>query len=575
VSRALAEINAIQAIVGKSAPPEPIELRAALVPLAEQIAHRSRAGLEMLLAAVGVVLMIGCVNITNLVLARATNRRKEIAIRSAMGASFGRLLWQMLTESVLLSLFGAAVGIALAQGLLQVVLRYVPIDLPRMDEVRLDGRVMGFTLALSVATSLLCGLLPAWYFAKVDPQDAMKASSRVTTPGPVATRLQSVLVGAEVGLSAVCLIAGGLLLHSLVRLLVVDRGFETAHVVALDLSLPALRYPTLPARAAFFRSAIAQLEALPEISSVGVTNSVPASGQSGNNVVVPEGADSSFYESPIADVRSVNAEFFETMTIPLRSGRVFRESDGERAVALVSTSLAERAWPGQNPIGRRFRLGSPTSRSYDVVGVVGEVRGVSLSQQTLSPSVYVPYWIRDFSRTSLLVKTTKDPVAAYAAIRRVVRTLDSELPIPAPRTMEDVVTASVAPRRFQMQMVLAFAATALFLAALGIYGVVSYSVGQRTGELGLRMALGASPGNVSRIVLSQAMLPVACGLAAGVVAAAGIGRALRSMLFGVTPLDPATLVLVPVVLTVVAGLASYIPARRATRVDPIVALRTE
>ena len=277
----------------------------------------------------------------------------------------------------------------------------------------------------------------------------------------------------------------------------------------------------------------------------------------------------------MADIRNVNPEFFQTMGISLRAGALLSNADLDGRTALVSAALAERAWPNENPLGKRFRVGSAQSLLYEVVGVVNDVRGRSLSGNLEFPTVYVPYWRRAFSEISLAIKTTDDPAATYALVRQTIRRFDAELPIPAMRTMDDVVLASVAPRQFQMRLVLAFGIVALLLAGLGVYGVVSYSVAQRTSELGVRMALGAAPRTVAASVLVQAMLPVALGLCAGLVAAVAAGRAVRAMLFDVSPLDPVTLASVSIVLLVVGAVACYLPARRAMRLDPLSALRTE
>jgi predicted permease len=567
------QLNRIQPTVSKQF--AGAELRALLLPLDEQITGRSRTGLQLLLAAVGLVLLIGCVNITNLLLARSTQRRREIAVRSAIGASSLRLLRQALAESTTLAAIGTVAGLVFAQVILQSVLAYAPIDLPRMDEVRLDGRVFMFMAALAALTSLVCGVLPAWHFAKADPQDAMKSISRTTTSGRAASTLRSALVASEVALSAICLVAAGLLLHSFVKLMGVDPGFRSERVMTVDLALPGVRYPNPPKRVEFYRTLLSEVTVLPGVVSAGITNGLPVTASGGNSMIHAEGTTLPEIERPVADIRNVNPEFFPTMGIDLRSGSYLSESDREGRTAVISASMAEGAWPDQQPLGKRFRIGSPQSPLYEVVGVVNDVRGTSLSGNLQFPTVYVPYWRRAFSEVSIAVKTTGDADAVYALVRQTIRRLDSELPIPAMRTMDDVVMASVAPRQFQMRLVLLFGIVALLLAGLGVYGVVSYSVAQRTNELGLRMALGAVPRTIAGSVLRQAMLPVALGLVAGLVIAVGAGRAVRAMLFDVNPLDPSTLVSVSFVLLAVGVLACYIPARRAMRVDPLVALRTE
>ena len=551
------------------------DLRAVMIPLTEQITGRSAAGLRMLLAAVGVVLLIGCVNITNLLLVRTTSRRREMAVRSAIGASSKRLVRQSLAETIVLCSFGGLAALAIAHVVLQGIFAYAPVDLPRMDEVRLDTRVFGFTLLLSLLTSIACGVLPAWQLAKADPLEAMKSATRTTTSGRATGRLRSMLVVAEVALSAVCLVAAGLLLHSFVKLLSVDPGFRSERVIALDITLPGARYPTGPKRGAFHHAVLGEVASIPGVTSAGTTSGLPMTARGGNSAIIVEGVTAQLFERPIADIRGVNPDFFRTMSIPLRSGVLFSESDGDRLTAVISASLAERAWPGQDPIGKKFRFGAPQAPQYEVVGVVGDVRGAMLSGSQQFPTVYVPYWRRAFNQFTLVVKTTDDVAATYALVRQAIRRLDSELPIPALRTMDDVVMASVAPREFQMRLVLSFGIVALLLASLGIYAVVSHSVAQRTSEIGIRIALGAAPPRIANAVLRDAMSPVGIGLAAGLIIAVAGGRTLQAMLFGVTPTDGVTLVSVIVVLLSVGLAASYVPARRAMRVDPMVALRTE
>ena len=572
-SQALSELNVIQAnFAGRLA--EKIELRAALVPLQEQITGRARTGLTLILAAVGAVLLICCVNIANLLLARAATRRREIAIRSAIGASSGRLVRQMLLESLTLSALGGIAGVLLAYSAIPVILAFAPADLPRVDEIHLDARVLLFTMGISILAGLLFGFLPAWRFAKADPQDAMRSRDRGATAGRASGRLRSLLVTLEVGLSAMTLIGGGLLLHSFYKLLDVGRGFDTARIITLTVSLPNTRYPDREKRAAFMQSLLDHVKSLPGVASAGISNILPLGGEGANNLITAEGSKLPLMERPLADMRQVNPDYFETLGIPLRDGRFFSEQDRGRTVGLVSALTAQRLWPGQNPLGRRFRLGGDQSPLIEVVGITGDVRGVSLAK-TPSLTVYLPYWQRNYGPVSLAVKTAAAPLAAASAIRSAIRAVDPELPVPAFRTMDEIVSESVADRRFQMTLVLLFGLTALLLAGLGIYGVVSYSVAQRTNEMGIRMALGAPLAGIRSLILRQSLPPVAVGLAAGVLASLGLSRLLSSLLFGVGAGDPLTIAAVVVLLVAVAIAAAYLPARRATRVDPITALRYE
>ncbi|HXY10329.1 MAG TPA: ABC transporter permease [Terriglobales bacterium] len=573
LSQALSELNAAQAVIASQAP-EKIELFAAIVPLQEQITGRSRRGLQLLLCAAGAVLLIGCVNIANLLLGRTTSRKQELAIRSALGASFRRLVQQMLAESLLLAGIGGALGVSVAYVSLRLILAHAPIDLPRLDEIRLDTRVLLFTTAVSCLSGLLCGFLPAWRFAGTRPIAVVKSGIR-STEGRAAGRLRALLIGVEVGLSTLCLVAGGLLLHSFVNLFEVDKGFAAEQVLTVNLSLPDTRYPDQPDHVRFMRSLVDSVEALPGVVSAGISNMLPLSGEGGNNLVSLEGTTVPLTERPLVDIRGVNPEYFQTMNIPLREGRIFAYSDGERRLAIVSALTAERLWPGQNPLGKRFKVGDPDGPFIEVSGVVGDVRTVSLDRPP-SMTVYLPYWQRrTFGGPSLAVKTAVDPLSMSSSIRSVIHRIDSELPVPRFETMDQVVDESVAQRRFQMNLILLFAAMALVLASLGIYGVVSYSVVLRTNEIGIRMAVGACGRDILKMILRQAMTPVAVGVGAGLVASIVVGRLLASLLFGVAPADISTMASVVMILAGVAASAGFVPARRASRVEPMIALRYE
>jgi putative ABC transport system permease protein len=566
-------LNIEQVRIAKQAPVK-IEFRAAVVPLQNQITERSRTGLELLLAAVGAVLLIACVNIANLLLARATSRRRELAIRSALGASSRDLVRQMLVESGMLALGGGAVGLAIAYAGVRLIIAYAPVDLPRMNEVHIDGRVLLFTLAISLLAALLSGVFPAWMFAKADPQEAMKAGSRGTTAASRAGRLRSALVAVEVALSAVSLIAGGLLLHSFAKLMGVNKGFQTAHVVTAHLALPYKRYPNTEKRAIFVRRLLDPVERIPGVQSVGISSALPLSGTGGNNLIFLPGVNVPLTGRPLADIRDVNPSYFRTLGIPMRAGRLFAETDGKHLVALVSAMAAKRLWPHEDPIGRVFSMGEAGRSPVQVVGVVGDVRAESLSKAPFL-TVYLPYWQNFREAGSVVVKTKMEPLLASAEIRNVIRGIDPEMPIPEFRTMNDLVSDSVAQRRFQLQLILLFALAAILLASLGIYGVISFSVAQRTTEVGIRMALGAHPADIRGMILRQGLSPVFIGLSAGIIASLGVGHLLTSLLFGISPTDPVTAAGAIVFIGTVSAIAAYLPARRATRVDPATALRYE
>lgn len=574
-SQALSELNAVQASIAETLP-EKEQLLATLVPLQDQITGRARTGLQILFAAVGAILLIGCANIANLLFARETARHQELAIRNALGAGRGRLAFQLLTESLLLSGLGGLLGLGVGFLSIRVMLTHAPKDLPRLDEVRLDGRVLLFTLGVSLLTAFVFALLPSWRLVNASPQEAMKSGARGSpgSTGRQVGRVRSLLVGMEAGLSAICLIAGGLLLHSLVNLLGTDKGFDVQRIVAVDLSLPDNRYPDLNRRVSFARTLLERTQALPGVTSAGLSNKLPLAGEGGNNLLSLENTNVPIPQRPLADIRIANPQYFATMNIALQSGRIFDDSDRSRHVALVSELTAQHLWPGQNPVGKRLRIGSDTSPLLEVLGAVGDVRGVSLDKVP-TMTVYTPYWERFREDVSLVVKTGIEPMALSSAIRHEIRQIDPDLPVPAFRTMQEIVSGSVAQRRFQMTLVLLFATLATILASVGIYGVVSYAVAQRTPEIGIRMALGAQRFNVSKMVLWQGLAPVAIGLLAGIGVSLALQRVLSSLLVGVRADDPMTIGAVVLLICAVAFAAVYIPIRKAVRIDPVIALRYE
>jgi len=568
--RANAELNTIEDGIGQALP-EKIALLAGVVPLQRQITGGTRASLVLLLAAVGAVLLIVCVNLANLLLARAAARRRELAVRLAIGAGAGRLLRQMLTESLLLASLGGALGVALAAWAVRALLAGAPVDLPRMGEVHLDWRVLSFALAITVLSGLLFGALPAWRATRTDPQTALQAGGR-STPGRHGGKMRRALIAAEVALSAACLVVAGLLLHSFSQVMQVDRGFRTERTLTVTLGLPWTRYPDSQHQSKFVRTLLERVAAQPGVESVGVSSVLPLGGEGNNNLVAPEGANWPLMERPLADKRAINPDFFRTMGIPLLRGRVFGDSDGDRNVAVISAALAQRLWPGENPVGRKLIEGDGRGHPTEVVGEVGDVRGASLTKMP-RPTMYQPYWQRPQGHWSLVLRSGSAPAGLAGAIRHEIRRLDPELPVPAFQTLEQLVDDSVAQRRFQLDLVLLFALAALVLAAVGVYGVVAQLVAQRTNEIGIRMALGARAGDVRRMVLLEGLGPVAAGLAAGFAAALFAGRLVSGLLFGVRTADPLTFSAVAGVLLASALAACLIPARRATRIDPLEALR--
>jgi predicted permease len=573
VVQASTELNLLQANISRTIA-ENVPLQAVVTPLQEQITGHSRQGLLLMLVSIATVLMIACVNVANLLLVRAAGRRREFAVRAAIGASTSRLVRQALTESLVMAIPGGLVGTAIAAAAVHFIVVNAPAGLPRVNEIHAGASALTIAFALSLMSAAFCGVMPAWLCSRIDPQHGLRVSGRGATEGKSGARWRMLLVGAETALCTVCLVAAGLLLNSFVRLLRVDTGFNTQHVITVALNMPAARYPGIAKRSQFLQSVIEGVRAVPGVTAVGISNLVPLAGEGSNNIINADGDTTPFTQRPIADFRMINEDFFRAMGIPILHGRTIEASDRTRKVSVMSEALAERLWPKENPLGKLFRLGDPNGPALEVIGIAGEVRGVSL-QKNPNPTVYLPYWQRDRATMSLIVRNQMNPGAIVSSVRNEIHRLDPEMPAVEFRTLDQVVGDSVAVRRFQLVMVLLFAVIALCLASLGIYGVVSHTVAQRRNEMGIRMALGATGNDLKSLVMRQGLAPVMFGLAVGLSGAVATGRLLNSLLFGVTATDPATLGTVAALLLSVAAAACYIPAMRATRTDPLTALRYE
>ncbi len=575
VAAALAELNVVQAALAKSIKEDKIELRGVLDPLQEAVVGHARRGLLLLLGAVGAVLLIVCVNLANLSLARATGRKREAGIRTALGATRARLIRQVLTENLLLALAGGALGLLIAFAGVRLLVIAAPVDLPRLEEVGIDGRVLLFALAVSTLSGILFGALPALRLSRSEPLESLQAgSTRSATEGRGGLRVREVLVALEVGLSAVLLITAGLLTHSFTRLMNVSKGFEVRNLLTAQISLPAVQYKEGEKRGQFYEHVLQKVRAMPGVRSAGMVSVLPLDGNSWADVISKRGDTRPMAERPIAGYRFITPDYIETIGIPLRAGRTFTDRDAGRPVVLISEKVARTVWPGENPIGKMFWRGNPLEKPYEICGVVADTRSIELNKAP-ELMVYVPYWVRNRFDVSIAVRTAGDPRSVEAGLRAAVAGIDSEVPLSHVRTMEQVMSESVGGRRFQLLLIGMFAVCALLLATLGIYGVLAYTVSRRTGEIGIRLALGARPGDLRAMVLRQGLVPVAAGLIAGLAGAVAIGRLLHSLLFEVSAADPATLAAVPVILLLVAIAACLIPARRAMSVDPMSALRFE
>ena len=552
-----------------------------VVPLHQQVTGKFRPALLLLLGAVGLVLLIACANIVNLMLVRSASRQKEIAVRAALGAGRMRLLRQLLTESITLSLLGGGAGVLLGSWGVQALLALNPIPLPRYNEIRLDLTVLGFTLAASLVTGILFGLAPAWQSLKFDLHTALKEGGRASIADFSQRRLSSLLVIAETAMAMVLLIGAGLLLKSFAHLLDVKPGFVTENVLTMQVGLPNASYQQPQKRAAFLQQLERNLSAAPEVASVGFVTRLPLMSALNNvtTFLAIEGRDVPVGERPEIDFRRASTGYFQTMGIPLLGGRLVTEQDitNNTGAVVINEAMAKRFWPGEDPVGKRISTATSNGQQTQwqtIVGVVGSVRHLGLDVEP-RPELYYHTNTNPPFGPVVVIRTTGDPQRVISIARAKVKELDRDVPIANISTMEQLVAQSVAQRRFGMFLVGIFAALALVLAVVGIYGVVSYLVAQRTNEIGVRMALGASTTDVLKLVLKHGMALALIGVGVGLAGAFAVTRLMIAVLFEVKPTDVATFAIVSVGLIVVALLACYIPARRAMQVDPLVALRYE
>jgi len=552
-----------------------------LVPLHQQVTGKVRPALLLLFGAVGLVLLIACANIINLMLVRGAARHKEIAVRSALGAGRMRLLRQLLTESITLSVLGGAAGVVLGSWGVNALLALNPIPIPSYNKIGIDMTVLVFTLAASVITGIVFGLAPAWQTLRLDLSSALKEGGRGAVVETRQRRLSSLLVIAEMAMAMVLLIGAGLLLRSFARLLDVKPGFTTENLLTMQVGLPNTSYQQPQKRIQFFQQLEATLKAAPEVSEVGVVTRLPLMSTLNNitTFLAIEGRDVPVSERPEIDFRRASTGYFQAMGIPLLSGRLVTEQDvtNNTGSVVINEAMARRFWPGEDPVGKRISTATSSGQHTQwqtIVGVVGSVRHLGLDIEPRPEIYYHTNTVPPFGPV-VVIRTTSDPKRLISIARAKVRELDRDVPISNVNTMEELVAQSVAQRRFGMFLLGAFAVLALLLAAIGIYGVVSYSVTQRTQEIGVRMALGASAADVLKLVLRNGMSLALIGVGLGLAGAFALTRLMSKLLFEVTPTDVTTFALVSVGLIAVALLACYLPARRAMKVDPLEALRYE
>jgi putative ABC transport system permease protein len=577
LEQARSEMSAIAGQLAQEYPDANAGWNVKLLPLQEFIVRSVETALLVLLGAVAFVLLIACANVANLLLARAAGREKEIAIRTALGAGRARIVRQLLTESALLALAGGVAGLLLAKWGTDLLLKLAPQNLPRMSDVSLDGRALAFTAAVTLLTGLIFGLVPALQASKPNLTETMKdAGGRGSTEGGRRQFVRGSLVVLEMASALLLLVGAGLLIKSFWRLQRIDPGFNPNNALTASVALPSRKYPEENQHSAFFQQLLEKVQALPGVQAAGASNVVPLGGDYVLGFVIegrpplPPGAGQS------TNYYAVSADYFKAMGIPLLRGRVFTEQDTRNStrVAVISESMAKRVFPNEDPIGKRIHVTNGPTVFREIVGIVGDVKHYGLDQDT-TLQTYEPYTQQPFSFMTLVVRTAGDPTNLTSAIRNQVLSIDKEQPVSGVRTLEQRVSTSIAQQRFSMLLLGVFAAVAMVLAAVGIYGVLSYAAAQRTHEIGIRMALGARAGDVLKMVIGQGMKLTLAGVALGSGAALALTQLMRRLLFGVTAADPMTYVVIALSLTLVALFACWIPARRAAKVDPMVALRVE
>ncbi|HEV2417433.1 MAG TPA: ABC transporter permease, partial [Terriglobia bacterium] len=578
ITQAQADMNTISSRLAREYPNDDAGWGAVVVPLHQDLVGDVRPAFLVLLGAVGFVLLIACANVANLVLEKIIARRKEIAIRAALGAGQSRVLRQILSETALISVLGGILGLFLAHFGVILIVAFLAQRLPRAREIGLDGWVLAFTLVISVLTGIVAGLAPAWHLIKTDLNRALKGGLGRTDSDSSGNGTRRVLVVSEVALSLVLLTGAGLLIRTLWALRNANPGFDPHNVLTCTLRVSEIKYPQPDQRIRFFDQLLKRVRALPGVESAGAIDDLPLMGNSSNWPIAIEGRPAgALSEQPAVDTVMVSPGYFRTMRVPLLRGRVFNESDrpGTQPVIVISEAMAKRFWPNQDPLGRHLTSAFDPGASLEVVGVVGNVKDRGLARLSPIATMYMPIFQISDTVISLVIRTGVDPTSVISEVSGAIHQIDPDQPLQDVMPMEQILNVSLSQQRFSMMLIATFAGLALILAAIGIYGVIAYSVSQRTHEIGIRMALGAQRTDVLKLVVGNGMFLVLIGVSIGIVAALGLTRFLASMLYGIQPNDVITLVVVSLGLGGTGLLACYIPARRATEVDPMVALRHE
>jgi putative ABC transport system permease protein len=579
IAKAMADLDVIQRQMRKQFPDEDRYRAVRIVPLLDQMTQEMRPVILILLGAVGCVLLVACANVANLLLARASARRRELAIRSALGANRWRVVRQVLTESVLLSLAGGAVGLLLAWWGNALLIHYGPQDVPRLGESSVDVRVFAFATGVSLLTGFLFGLVPALRAAQADPAESLKEGSRGSTEGLRSNKARSVLVVAEVALALLLLSGAGLLIRSLDKLTHADVGFKAGGVLTAVVALPEAKFNDSQALAAF-QKIQSRLSETPEVAAAADVVVLPLGGNDMSTSVEIDGRPGNVADRPSTRINIASANYFRAMSIPLLAGRDFNQLDTEKSppVVIVNQAFASQFFPNQNPIGKRVRPGFSKGKGdgpmREIVGVVGSVAQDRVGQKPL-PETFIPRDQFVVNDATLVIQSRGDPHTAIPPLRAILREIDPDLPIEELRTMDERVGLSLAQPRFQSYLLVIFAAVALLLTAVGLYGVISYSVAQRTHEIGTRMALGAQQASIFKLVVGQGMLLAGIGVVIGLAGSLATSKLLSSLLYEISPTDPVTLIVISLMILLVTFLAAYVPAHRAAHVDPLVALRYE